>query len=100
MGFLLATRYNITLSISGVGEESIRVVYWVNAATTNEHELPVALSIHYETGSLPAGAYTIRVSWFSDFDANVQTRLWINYEGLDNPRSLSIMEIGCYFFSF
>ena len=85
------TKYNITLDISGVGNRTTSIHYYMGAAYGSIIEISDNVHISFETEILPAGTYSISLLWKSLFIASpIYSNLYLLNE---YPSSLYAQEI-------
>ncbi|MFW9917865.1 MAG: hypothetical protein ACFFGZ_19875 [Candidatus Thorarchaeota archaeon] len=85
-------RYNISLAVEGVGNESIVVNYYDSVSLTIK-EISSTLYIDYVTASLPAGTYTVSVWWMSELNQFDLNSLRLSDTNEPHTRSLWVQEL-------
>ncbi|MHA1648450.1 MAG: hypothetical protein ACTSVL_12860 [Promethearchaeota archaeon] len=88
------TRYNITLEIVGVKNRTTRASFFANPGLGVMVETSEHIHITFQTDSLPAGTYSISVSWKSIYDVTTGSSS-LNAAGgaFDYTRSLLAQEL-------
>ena len=90
-GLTGGTRYNITLSLSGIKNQTTRISYFSTPALANTVEETYHPHISFETGILPAGTYSISVYWNSINTVTTGSAQLFSLDGY--PRSIYAQEI-------
>ena len=85
------TRYNITLALSGVKNQTSRISYFSSPGLGVTIEESYHPHISFETGILPAGTYSISVYWNSINNATTGSAQIFTLDGY--PRSIYAQEI-------
>ncbi|WP_371804273.1 hypothetical protein [Candidatus Lokiarchaeum ossiferum] len=92
--FSISTKYNMTLSINGVQNKSTRLSYYSSSPLGDTTEFVENVHIEFESGTLPAGTYTINVYWYSLLDASFgTTQLVAATSSYQYPRSIYVQEL-------
>ncbi|MFX0115917.1 MAG: hypothetical protein ACFFB3_15305 [Candidatus Hodarchaeota archaeon] len=85
-------RYNISLAVEGIGNETIIINYYDSVSLTIK-EISSTLYIDYVTGSLPAGTYTVSVWWMSELNQFDLNSLRLSDTTEPHTRSLWVQEL-------
>ena len=85
------TRYNITLALSGVRNQTTRVSYFSSPGLGTTIEESYSPHIDFETGILPAGTYSISLYWNSNNAATSGSSQLFSLDGYS--RSIYVQEI-------
>jgi hypothetical protein len=85
--------WNLTLAISGVGSRNGSIGYLTQAVLSDYMQLYESFSIIYLTASVPAGSYSVTVSWVSHSLATQTCNLYLSTPTFNYTRSLVVEEL-------
>jgi len=85
------TRYNLTLVLSGVRNQTTRISYFSSPSLGSTIEETYSPHITFETGILTAGTYSISVYWKSNNAASTGSSMLFSLDGY--ARSIMAQEI-------
>ena len=92
-GFSGATKFNISVVISGFGNRTSRISYYSGAALANVIEIVYNIHLTIQTEELPEGTYTVSIYWKSIVDSTISVLLNAGGGPYHYPRSLLVQEI-------
>lgn len=89
-----ALQFEIALTVSGVGNRTLKVAYYQHFSTGVYHEIPADVTIDFATDVLAQGTYIIGVYWKSTYDTTgINYMIAYNPPNFLNTRSLQVEEI-------
>jgi hypothetical protein len=92
--FVGPLQIEIALVVSGIGNRTLKVAYYLHSPLGEYHEQPADVTIDYVTNELTRADYTVSVWWKSTVDSTgVAYLLAHNPPNLNNSRSLLVEEI-------
>ena len=94
--FSFAAIYNISIVVSGWGNKTYSILYYLDGAGGVARMVPIHFHATFITDPLPAGSYQVEVYWKSYVDQSGDNYLWLGRfysESVTNPRSILLHEL-------
>ncbi|MFW9778505.1 MAG: hypothetical protein ACFFE8_06590 [Candidatus Heimdallarchaeota archaeon] len=84
--------FNVSLGIEGIGKKTTRISYFETSAYPATREFSSTFYLNFVSAPLPAGSYTVALSWISIQDQDGLSYLLFNTPAANFTRSLWIQE--------